>query len=300
MNRNVQAEAATQNTLPRGKIGNLSVSRLVSGSNLISPNMHARDLLYMNTLAGHYNTERKVFETLRTCEECGVNTIVLKEHNFRNMQLSRYWEEWGGTMQWIADVITTDIDSYEKLLVEHLELGASAAYLWGGSSDIWYFQKQPGKIVRAFEIMRKYKIPVGIGAHRLEPIQFCEKEGLKPDFYIKTLHHDRYWSAHPQKNRRYMEMFEKESPEHDQYHDNMFCHDHEETVAFMQSVRVPWIAFKILAAGAIPPEEGFKFAFDSGADFVCVGMFDFQVRQDAVLARQAIAGSQNRKRPWAP
>ncbi len=300
MNRNVQAEAATQNTLPRGKIGNLSVSRLVSGSNLISPNMHARDLLYMNTLAGHYNTERKVFETLRTCEECGVNTIVLKEHNFRNMQLSRYWEEWGGTMQWIADVITTDIDSYEKLLVQHLELGASAAYLWGGASDIWYFQKQPGKIVRAFEIMRKYKIPVGIGAHRLEPIQFCEKEGLKPDFYIKTLHHDRYWSAHPQKNRRYMEMFEKESPEHDQYHDNMFCHDHEETVAFMQSVRVPWIAFKILAAGAIPPEEGFKFAFDSGADFVCVGMFDFQVRQDAVLARQAIAGSQNRKRPWAP
>ncbi len=299
MNRNVQAADAAQKVMPTAKIGSLSLSRLISGSNLISPNMHARDLLYLNTLASHYNTERKVLETLRTCEECGINTIVLKDHNFRNMRLSRYWEEWGGTMQWIADVITTDIDSYERLLVQHLELGASAAYLWGGSSDIWYFQKQPGKIVRAFEIMRKYQIPVGIGAHRLEPIKFCEKEGLKPDFYIKTLHHDRYWSAHPRENRRYMEMFEKESPSHDQYHDNMFCHSHEETVAFMQSVTVPWIAFKILAAGAIPPEEGFKFAFDSGADFVCVGMFDFQVRQDAALARQAIAGSQNRKRPWA-
>jgi hypothetical protein len=298
MNRDQQATVDAQKSIPRGKIGNLSVSRLISGSNLISPNMHARDLLYMNTLASHYNTEKKVFETLQTCEECGVNTIVLKDHNFRNMRLSRYWEEWGGTMQWIADVITTDIDNYEKLLVQHLELGAAAAYLWGGSSDIWYFQKQPGKIVRAFEIMRKYKIPVGIGAHRLEPIQFCENEGLKPDFYIKTLHHDRYWSAHPKENRRYMEMFEKESPRHDEYHDNMFCHNHEETVAFMQSVTVPWIAFKILAAGAIPPEEGFQFAFDSGADFVCVGMFDFQVRQDAAIARQAIASSQNRKRPW--
>jgi len=69
-------------------------------------------------------------------------------------------------------------------------------------------------------------------------------------------------------------------------------------VAFMQTVKVPWIAFKVLAAGAIPVEEGFKFAFESGADFLCVGMFDFQVRQDAVLARQAIAGARDRKRPW--
>jgi hypothetical protein len=299
MDRNQQTVAAAPKNLPMGKIGNLSISRLISGSNLISPNMHARDLLYMNALAGHYNTERKVFETLQTCEECGVNAIVLKNHNFRRMKLSRYWEEWGGTMQWIADVITTDIDQYEKLLVEHLELGAAAAYLWGGASDIWYLQKQPGKIVRAFEIMRKYQIPVGICAHRLEPIQFCEKEGLQPDFYLKTLHHDRYWSAHPQENRRYMEMYEKESPRHDEYHDNMFCHNHEETVAFMRTVKVPWIAFKVLAAGAIPPQEGFKFAFDSGADFVCMGMFDFQVRQDAAIARQAIAGAKNRPRPWS-
>ncbi len=281
-----------------GKIGNLSVGRLISGSNLISPNMHARDLLYMNALAAHYNTERKVFETLRKCEENGVNTIVLKAHNFQRMRLSRYWDEWGGKMQWIADVITTDIDKYEQLLVEHLELGAAAAYLWGGASDIWYHQKKAGNIVRAFEIMKKYDIPVGIGAHRLEPIVFCETEGLAPDFYIKTLHHDRYWSAHPKENRRYMEMFEAESPDHAEYHDNMFCHNHSETIAFMQSVKVPWIAFKVLAAGAIPPEEGFRFAFENGADFLCVGMFDFQVDQDAELVGQAIAGARNRRRPW--
>jgi hypothetical protein len=299
MDRDKQAATVVGRTMPAAKIGNLSISRLISGSNLISPNMHARDLLYLNALASHYNTERKVIETLQVCEACGINAIVLKNHNFKNMRLSRYWEEFGGTMKWIADVITTDIDAYEKLLVEHLELGASAVYLWGGSSDTWYFQKQPGKIIRAFEIMKKYKVPVGIGAHRLEPIVFCEQEGLQPDFYIKTLHHDRYWSAHPKENRRYMEMFEKESPSHDQYHDNIFCHNAEETVAFMQTVKVPWIAFKVMAAGAIPPAEGFKFAFDSGADFICVGMFDFQVREDATLARQAIAAAQNRKRPWS-
>jgi hypothetical protein len=289
---------AMQKKMPVGKIGNLTVGRLISGSNLISMNMHARDLDYVTALAAHYNTEERVFMTLKKCEEHGINTIVLKNHNFKQFKLSRYWDEWGGKMKWIADVITTDINAYEKLLVEHLELGASAAYLWGGASDTWYYQKKQDNIVKAFEIMKKCNIPVGICAHRLEPIAFCEKEGIAPDFYMKTLHHDRYWSAHPKANRRYMEMYEKESDDHAEYHDNVFCHDHEQTVAFMHGVKVPWIAFKVLAAGAIPPADGFKYAFESGADFICVGMFDFQVEQDVELAQKAIAESGNRKRPW--
>lgn len=290
--------AAKRKRMPAGKIGSLQIGRLVSGSNLISLNMHARDLSYVRSLAAGYNTEERVFMTLKKSEEHGINTIVLKNHNFRQFRLSEYDREWGGKLQWMADVITTDINQYEALLEEHLGLGAAAVYLWGGASDTWFHQKQPGKIVRAFEIMKRYKIPVGICAHRLEPIMFCVQEGLQPDFYMKTLHHDRYWSAHPKENRRFMEMYEQNSPSHSEYHDNLFCSDHEATVEFMQDVRVPWIAFKVLAAGAIPPEDGFRFAFESGADFICVGMFDFQVARDAEIARKAILAAQNRKRPW--
>lgn len=299
LNLNDPLVLANQKKMPFGKIGDFTVGRLISGSNLISMNMHARDLDYVSELAAHYNTEERVLMTLKKCEEYGINTIVLKNHNFIRFRLSRYWSEWGGKMQWIADVITTDIEKYEQLLVEHLELGASAAYLWGGASDIWYYQKKQDNIIKAFEIMKKYGIPVGICAHRLEPIMFCEKEGLVPDFYMKTLHHDRYWSAHPKENRRYMEMYEDVSPSHAEYHDNLFCSDHEETVAFMKDVKVPWIAFKVLAAGAIAPDEGFKYAFESGADFICVGMFDFQVKQDAALAALAVAESKSRTRPWS-
>jgi hypothetical protein len=289
---------AEQKKMPVGKIGNLTLGRLICGSNLISMNMHARDLDYVTALAANYNTEERIFMTLKLCEEYGINGIVLKNHNFKHFRLSNYWNQWGGRMKWLADVITTDIDNYEKLLVEHLELGASGAYLWGGASDTWYYQKKQGNIIRAFEIMKKYDIPVGICAHRLEPIVFCEKEGLKPDFYMKTLHHDRYWSAHPKANRRFMEMYEKESPDHAEYHDNMFCYDFEQTIEFMQDVKVPWIAFKVLAAGAIPAEDGLKFAFAGGADFLCLGMFDFQVKQDVELSLKTIAESKNRKRPW--
>jgi len=293
------AVVARRKQMPTATIGGLSFGRLMSGSNLISMNMHARDLGYVKDLASHYNTQQRVFMTLKKCEELGVNGIVLKNHNFKQMQLARYWDEWGGRMKWIADVITTDIAKYRQLLEEHLELGASAAYLWGGASDIWYHEKRQDKIVTAFEIMKQYDIPVGIAAHRLEPIVFCEKEGLTPDFYMKTLHHDRYWSAHPKENRRFLEMYEAESPDHAFYHDNLFCADHEETVAFMQDVKVPWIAFKILAAGAIPPDDGFAFAFASGADAVCVGMFDFQVEEDVAHTVRCTAKAAHRKRAWA-
>ena len=42
----------------------------------------------------------------------------------------------------------------------------------------------------------------------------------------------------------------------------------------MAKITKPWIAFKILAAGAIPPRAAFPYAFSSGADFLLAGMFD--------------------------
>jgi hypothetical protein len=289
---------AQRRRMPTGRIADLTLGRLICGSNLISMNMHARDLHYVNELARAYNTADRILWTLKKCEEQGGNSIVLKDHNFLQFPLANYWAEWGSRMLWHADVITTDINQFERRLVRHLEFGADTVYLWGGASDIWYHQGKPDNIIRAYEIMRRYDVPVGICAHRLEPIAFCEREGLKPDYYMKTLHHDRYWSAHPRENRRFMEMYEPNSPDHGAYHDNMFCHDHERTIEFMQDVKVPWIAFKVLAAGAIPAEEGIRYAFEHGADFVCLGMFDFQVDADAALVRDAVARARARKRPW--
>ncbi|MFC2138496.1 DoxX family membrane protein, partial [Bacteroidota bacterium] len=50
--------------LPKGKIGNHEISRLVLGGNLIGGWAHARDLIYVPSLFKAYNTEKKVYETL--------------------------------------------------------------------------------------------------------------------------------------------------------------------------------------------------------------------------------------------
>jgi hypothetical protein len=45
----------------------------------------------------------------------------------------------------------------------------------------------------------------------------------------------------------------------------------------------------VAAAGAIPPRAGFPYAFNRGADFILVGMFDWQIEEDAKLARRVVA-----------
>jgi hypothetical protein len=54
----------------------------------------------------------------------------------------------------------------------------------------------------------------------------------------------------------------------------------------------------VLAAGAIDPKNGFKWAFENGADFICVGMFDFQVVNDVNITIDVLNDLPNRQRKW--
>ena len=88
------------------------------------------------------------------------------------------------------------------------------------------------------------------------------------------------------------------SCDHDANNDNMWCNNPEETAAFMETVEKPWVAFKVMAAGAIPAQMAFPYAYRHGADFVIAGMFDFQVETDVKIAIQGLHNSAKRKRPW--
>jgi hypothetical protein len=80
--------------------------------------------------------------------------------------------------------------------------------------------------------------------------------------------------------------------------DNMWCASASDVTAFFQKCKTPWIAYKVLAAGALNPEEAFKYAFENGADFICVGMFDFQVIPNANIVYNTLTGDLKRERQW--
>jgi len=51
----------------------------------------------------------------------------------------------------------------------------------------------------------------------------------------------------------------------------------------------PWIAFKVLAAGAITLEYGFRYALEGGADHLCVGIYDFHTTDKLKLANEILS-----------
>ncbi|MCK5704910.1 MAG: hypothetical protein KAI29_27350, partial [Cyclobacteriaceae bacterium] len=122
--------------------------------------------------------------------------------------------------------------------------------------------------------------------------QGLEENGIDTDFYMKTLHDTSYWSWRDDEPKEKMII--------DNYAvDNYWASKPRETVDFMESLSKPWIAFKVLAAGAFHPRQGFKFVFENGADFACVGMFDFQVVEDANILNEILDNNQfTRKRNW--
>ena len=274
------APAAPARGFPTGKIGKLNVSRLICGGNLISGFAHSRDLIYVSPLLKRYFTDEKVFETLALCEAQGLNTAILRVDDDTIRILNRYRKERGSKIQWIAQAKATpkDLTGDAQRAIDN---GAVGAYLHGGVGDEFVQKGQVELIGKVLEHIRKNGVVAGIAGHSLEVPKACEKAGLKPDFYMKTFNSKKYWSAGPVQR---LDSVWEETP--------------EQTKAFMEEVDRPWIAYKVLGAGAIHPREGFGYAFQNGADFVCVGMFDFQVEEDVQLARLALDKARQRERAW--
>jgi len=275
-----------------GTIGNVRISRLMLGGNLVSGYMHARDLKYVNRLFRAYVDEEKILDTFELAEENGINTVFESGAAL----VRKYNQERGGHMQIIPSINPRGL-SGTKLqddIKRKIDAGAPVLYVWGVAGDQLVKAGAVGTIADAVEMVKKHNIPIGVGSHSLQVPMACEKAKVPCDFYVKTLHSDDYPSATPKELRKEYIWLDGGKG----WYDNMWCIDPEETIEFMQTVTKPWVAFKVLAAGAIYPREGFAYAFRNGADFIAVGMFDFQIEENCQRARRLVAREKDRKRPW--
>jgi len=285
---NLEPQDNSVNAMPSGKLGEHQFSRLMMGGNLIAGWSHSRDLSYVSTLMRRYNTPSKIRQTLELGESQGItaiNTWVMDD----NSSIFEHWKG-GGKMKWFAQA-RLDAGGGFSQIQRSIDEGAVGVHLTGDAAESLLTQDKFAKVGESVQFIKSQKRIAGVAAHDLKVILECEQAKLDVDFYQKTLHTHDYYTA----------------PRADETgpvgaHDNSWCGDPQAVIDVMAKVKKPWIAFKILAGGAIPPRAGFPYAFNSGADFILVGMFDWQVEENAKLARRAIVAACRpnckRTRPW--
>lgn len=269
MGQSGPAADSVRGALPVGRIGKLKVTRLICGGNLFSGFAHSGDLLYVSRLLKQYFVEDKILDTLQLCEESGINTAILRTDDHIVKVLRRYRKERGGKIQWIAQTypVADNLKDNVQLAIDN---GAAGAFIMGGNAERIHKAGKTELMGEVLAFMKRNGLVAGVGAHILAIPRAIEALKAEPDFYFQTINNVGYESENP-----------------------------TEVASWLKDSKLPCIGFKVLGAGRMKPREGFDLAFRSGADFINVGMYDFQVQEDVALVKEVVAAHSGRQRAWA-
>jgi hypothetical protein len=259
-----ESSANSVSDFPKRKLGTHDVSRLIIGANQFTGYPHAEPLKYAKELFAAYFTEEKIVETLAVGHDHGIDTHVTLTDETCAKYLHRFEREVGKRLQWIAQSLYfSPKPEGRKKALKCIQLaadnGAIACFLQGAACDGLVREKNLSDMEYYFDTIRKQGMLAGLAGHLNETIDVPIKAGITPDFIAKTINTVDYASKDPEKTR-----------------------------AMMAEIELPWIAYKVLGAGRVKPEPGFRYAIEAGADFLNVGMFDFQVAENAELVRKLI------------
>jgi len=243
-----------QMELPKGNIGKYSISRLICGGNPFSYVAHSDDLIYVSRLFKAYQTHDKVVETLMLCTDLGINTFLGRTDDNIVEILGKYEKAAGSRIQWIAQTAPerTPIPDNIKFAADN---GAIACFIHGGTAGRLFSEGKVDEILQYVEVIKENGLVAGVGAHNPDAIRTVEEAGAETDFYFLTINNVDYQCDNPQLAGETMKSIDK-----------------------------PFIGFKVLGGGRTHPKDGFPFAVQSGADFIAVGMFDFQVAENVEIA----------------
>lgn len=255
--------------LQRGNFGKYEVSRLIIGGDPVSGIAHAGELVYQADFMTQYFTTPKILETLTLAEQNGINTLLMRADDRIISHYNMFKRERGGTLQWIATTAPEQGSPVENAKRAR-DNGAIAVYLHGGVADGLVKAGKVDEIGEIVEGFKKSGIMAGMGAHLLDTARASVQAKIDPDFYMMTINRVNY-----------------------------YCSEAAEVGVFMRSIKKPWIAFKVLGAGRVKPQEGFRLAFEHGSDFLAVGMFDWQIRDDVAHVQEMLANGISRERDWA-
>ena len=237
-------------------LGNLSVRRLILGSNPFSGFSHQTPL--MDVAMRSYFTTQCIKDTLRQAEGLGVNTLIARADHHVLRLLFEYWQE-GGALQWIAQTCP-ELGSVMQGVQNAINGGAKACYIHGGSMDYMLANDQLDEVPDIIARIRDAGLAAGVAGHNPRVFEWAD-EHLDVDFYMCSYYNPTSRDKIAGHISGAEECFDDT--------------DRENMATLIQRLSKPAIHYKVLAAGRNNPDDAFAYVarhlrFN---DAVCVGVY---------------------------
>jgi hypothetical protein len=271
---------AAQGSLPPTRLGPHSLSRLICGSNPFNGGSHLS--VFVNRAMKEYYTPEQVLETLRRCQEVGINCWQAGGDTW---QVYRRFVEQGGRMHYLS------INAGDPACIGPLaEAGCIGIAHHGEVTDRMFKEGRLHEAEDFLKAVRDAGLLVGVSTHMPEVVDAVESKGWDLDYYM-TCVYERH------RSRAALEALLGQAPI--PVGEVYLAGDPPRMFRAMRGTERPCLAFKILAAGRLSDraewvEAAFRetFAAIKPTDAVIVGLYDRysdQAAECAALVRRFAA-----------
>ena len=230
--------------LPTIRLGKLEVSRLILGSNPFFGYAHQSGSLGQQMI--EYYTDERIMQVMDDAAALGITTVTAPPE-VRWIDLYQKYLDKGGKLRiWIAQAHGNPTKMKEEIS-RGVKGGAKAVFIQGHRVEDTYAAGKFDLVRGWVDHIKSLNVPAGLAAHRPDVHPAAEKAGFPTDFYFQCFFRP----------------------------DTYLNEDREKAIATIRQITKPMIGYKILAAGRLPPAEGFAFALKHLArkDGICVGVF---------------------------
>ncbi len=243
-------------SVPRVKLGKLSVSKLIIGGNPFTGYSHQSP--ERNREMVHYYTTARIKATLAQAESLGIDTFIGRADRHIRRVLLEYWDE-GGRIRWIAQTCP-EYATVAYSIAAAAQSGAAACYLHGGQADLFFAQGQTERIAEAVARIRDTGLPAGIAGHNPRVFEWAD-EHIEVDFYMCSYYNPSPRDEHAEHREREAERFDHR--------------DREAMTAVIANLSKPVIHYKVMAAGRNDPRDALAYvvAHMRPQDAVCIGVY---------------------------
>ncbi|MEK7675753.1 MAG: hypothetical protein AAB676_07970 [Verrucomicrobiota bacterium] len=245
--------------LPRIKLGKLEVSRLILGSNPFFGFSHGNPQAKPDEMKTWYTPER-VMAVLDQAADHGITAVWTPCYE----QWVKVWNEYrkkdGKLKIWIAQPDRLPMEREIEIAVSN---GAQAIAIQGCRIDDMV-NEDKWEVVRGWlELIKSHRLPAGMATHGARTHLEAEKRGLPTDFYHQTLYRP----------------------------DDYVREGLEESLATIEKLEKPVVAYKVLGAGRFLPKDTLPYIFKrlKPKDGLCVGVFPKnrdEIAENSSLTRQ--------------